>query len=80
MDKNPKKSSPKLTSAAAKALQDKKTSAIGKRLAASVLSQASASKETGQEMEALASQVLRNEQSTEQEKSFAASLIAQARK
>lgn len=80
MDKNTKKSSDKLTSQAAKALQDENTSAIGKKLAASVLSQAAKGKETGKEMEAVASKVLKSDHYSDQNKSFAGSIVSQSNK
>lgn len=80
MGKNTKKSSDKLTSQAAKALQDENTSAIGKKLAASVLSQAAKGKETGKEMEAVASKVLKSDHYSDQNKSFAGSIVSQSNK
>lgn len=77
---NTKQSSAKLASEAAKALQDDKTSAIGKQLAASVLSQAAKNKETGKEMEGIASKVLKSPHYSEQNKSFAGSLVSQSNK
>ena len=80
MGKNTKQSSTKLASAAAKALQDDKTSAIGKQLATSVSSQETKGKETGKDMEAIASKVLNSEHYSEQNKSFAGSLVSQSNK
>lgn len=80
MGKNNKQSSAKLASQAAKALQNDNTSAIGKKLAASVLSQAAKGKETGKEMEAVASKVLNNDRYSDQNKSFAGSIVSQANK
>lgn len=80
MDKNTKKTSSKLASKAAKALQDDKTSKIGKKLAGSVLAQADKDKETGADMENLASKVMRSKKYSEQNKSFAASVVSQANK
>ena len=78
MSHNKKQSSAELASAAARALQNDNTSAIGRRLAASVLSQAAKGKETGKEMEAIASQVLQNSHYSEQNRSFAGSLVSQS--
>lgn len=80
MGKNTKQSSARLASQAAKALQDGDTSAIGKKLAASVLSQAAKGKETGKDMEAVASKVLNSSHYSEQNKSFAGSIVSQSNK
>lgn len=80
MGKNTKRTSPKLASQAAKALQDDKTSKIGRQLAASALAQADKEKQTGPEMEAIASKVLRSNHYSDQNRSFAASLVSQSNK
>ncbi len=78
MGTNTKQSSAKLANEAARALQDDKTSAIGKQLAASVLSQAATGKETGKAMEGVASKGLKSDHYSDQNKSFAASLVSQS--
>ena len=57
---NKKTSSQKTSSKAAKILQDKNSSGIQKKLAGSVLSQADPDKQTGVEMETIASKVLQS--------------------
>ena len=78
MSKNPKTTSPALASQAAKVLRDKRTSNIGKILAAGVLSQAAEGKQTGTEMETIASRVLRSDHYSDLNRSFAASLVSQS--
>jgi hypothetical protein len=77
---NQKQSSPELASQAAKALQNENSSDIKKKLAASVVAQASTSKQTGAEMEAIVSEVMRSPKYSEETKSFAASLLSQSNK
>lgn len=67
-----------MASKAAKALADKGTSKIQKSLAASVLSQRSALKQTGAGMEDVASRVLRSNKYSDETKSFAASVLSQS--
>ena len=69
-----------MASKAAKALGDKNTSKIQKSLAASVLSQRSTSKQTGANMEEVASRVLQSYKYSDETKSFAASVLSQANK
>lgn len=77
---NSKKSSPSMTSLASASLRNKSTSKIQKQLAASVLSQANASHQTGKAMETLASSVLNSEKYSNATKSFAGSVLAQSDK
>jgi len=77
---NRKSSSHSLASEAGKALQDKTTSAVQKTLAASVISQYHNTKQTGAEMEDLASRVLQSDKYSDQTKSFAASVLSQSNK
>lgn len=77
---NRKSSGSYLTSKAAKALQDKTTSAVQKTLAASLLAQYHNTKQTGAKMEDLASRVLQSDKYSDQTKSFAASVLSQSNK
>lgn len=77
---NSKKSSPAVASQAAAALRDSSTSGIAKSLAASVLSQRQGTHQTGKDMEATASNVLKSPKYSDQTKAFAASIVSQANK
>ena len=77
---NSKRSSEKLASDAARTMTDPQASAIQKSLAAGVLAQRDASKQTGARMEDIASKVLRSDKYAEKTKSFAASLLSQSNK
>ncbi|HGW5509026.1 TPA: hypothetical protein ACNH1V_003118 [Citrobacter koseri] len=77
---NKKQSSPKLASQAAKALQNENSSEIKKKLAASVVAQARTGKQTGAEMETIASDVMKSSKYSEETKSYAASLLSQSNK
>lgn len=67
-----------MASKAAKALTDKGASKLQKSLAASVLSQRSAQKQTGANMEDVASKVLQSSKYSDKTKSFAASVLSQS--
>lgn len=77
---NKKQSSSNLASQAAKTLQNENASEIKKKLAASVVAQASTGKQTGAEMETIASNVMKSSKYSEETKSYAASLVAQSNK
>ena len=59
MSFNDKQTSESIASLASAVLLDAKASVIGKKLAGSALAQSSTNKQTGAEMESLASQILR---------------------
>ena len=80
MANNTKKTSPKVASQAAQALKDPNASAIQKSLAGSALSQSGTSNQTGGKMETTASKVLNSPKYSDQTKTFAASVFAQANK
>ncbi|MBG5894980.1 hypothetical protein KUA00_00515 [Proteus mirabilis] len=80
MTVNKKKSSKQLASQTAKIIQSKNASQIPKTLAASVISQSSSSKQTGVEMETIASNVLKNTKYSDKTKTFVASVLSQANK
>jgi hypothetical protein len=80
MAKNNKASSKAKVSQAAKTLSAENSSQIAKKLAASVLSQADPSKQTGAEMEEIASKVLLSPKYSEETKSLAGSVLSQANK
>lgn len=75
---NNKTSSSSMATKAAKALSRKDTSQIQKTLAASVLSQRTPGKQTGAELEDVASRVLQSEKYSSATKSFAASVLSQS--
>ncbi len=75
---NHKTSSKSMASKAAKASTDKGASKLQKSLAASVLSQRSAQKQTGANMEDVASKVLQSSKYSDKTKSFAASVLSQS--
>ena len=75
---NHKTSRKSMASKAAKALTDKGASKLQKSLAASVLSQRSAQKQTGANMEDVAFKVLQSSKYSDKTKSFAASVLSQS--
>lgn len=75
---NRKTSSIAMASRASKALNSSSSSKIPKSLAASVLSQRVASKQTGAAMEDIASRVLQSNKYSDETKSFAASVLSQS--
>ena len=75
---NRKTSSSSMASKASKALTNNNTSKIHLWGAASVLSQRSASKQTGAAMEDIASRVLQSNKYSDETKSFAASVLSQS--
>ena len=75
---NRKTSSSAMASRASKALNSISSSKIQKSLAASVLSQRVASKQTGSAMEDIASRVLQSNKYSDETKSFAASVLSQS--
>lgn len=77
---NKKVSSTQMASEAAKILRDEDSSAIAKKLAGSVLSQAVKSHETGKEMEKIASDVLKSDKYSDETKSLAGSVLSQSDK
>jgi len=80
MTKNTKQTSKKVASQAGKILQDKKSSAIQKTLAAGALSQTKSSNQTGKGMEAIASKVLKSDKYNATSKTLAGSIVAQSNK
>lgn len=60
MSINKKQSSPKLASQVAKALQNENSSEIKKKLVASVVAQTNTGKQTGAELETIASDVMKS--------------------
>ncbi|MDU8923639.1 hypothetical protein RYD26_01670 [Pasteurellaceae bacterium LIM206] len=77
---NPKQSSSKMASVAAKTLADPHSSKIQKSLSASVIAQSHTKKVTSDRMETMASKALSRESSSDLTKSLAASVLAQAEK
>lgn len=77
---NNKRSSAELASQAAKTLTNPQASNIQKSLAADVLSQRAPEKQTGSQMEDIASRVLQSNKYADKTKSFAASLLSQSNK
>ena len=77
---NNKRSSAKLASQAAKTLTNPQASSIQKSLAAGVLSQRAPKKQTGSQMEDIASRVLQSDKYTEKTKSFSAIMLSQSNK
>ncbi|MEZ2743793.1 hypothetical protein ACBQ16_01155 [Halopseudomonas bauzanensis] len=77
---NLKQTSSKIAKQAAETLRDPSASAIAKKLAGSVLSQSSSSKETGKAMESEASRVLLSSKYSEATKALAASALSQSNK
>lgn len=78
--KNPKVTSKSVASEAARTLQDPNASSVAKSLAASALSQRSASHQTGSQMEDLASKVLDSPKYSQGTKSLAGSVLSQSNK
>jgi hypothetical protein len=78
VSKNRKQSSPDVTHLAAVTLSNSRASDVAKRLAASVVAQASSSKQTGPELEDLASRVLQSEKYSDDTKTLAGSVLAQS--
>ena len=74
---NNKRSSAELASQAAKTLTNPQASNIQKSLAAGVLSQRAPEKQTGSQMEDIASRVLQSNKYADKTKSFADSLLSQ---
>lgn len=77
---NKNKSSPKLASQAAGSLQNENSSKIKRKLAASVVAKTHTGKQTGAEMETIASDVMKSSKYSEETKSYAASLLSQSNK
>ena len=77
---NSKTTSPKVGSLAGSVLQDPNASATAKRMAASALAQRQAGHQTGADLEDDAARVLRSEKYSDQTKTLAASVVAQANK
>lgn len=77
---NKKKTSDRIVTLAAETLQDPNASKIARRLAGSALAQSDGAKQTGAEMEDLASRVLRSDKYAEETKELAASVLSQANK
>ncbi len=80
MSFNPKQSSEKAGTLAAKVLSNPRASALQKMLAGSVLSQTHTLHQTSGEMEHIASRALQNKNSSATTKTLAASVLAQANK
>lgn len=80
MSINKKQTSKKLASQAAGVLANKNSSPLAKKLAALVLAQSNTTKQTGADIETLASDVLKSDQYDEKTKAFAASALSQANK
>ncbi len=78
--KNPKKTSKKVASKAARELTDPNTSKIRKSLAGSALAQKGTGKQTGSEMEDIASRVLQSEKYSDDTKELAGSVLSQSNK
>lgn len=80
MASNIKQTSNKVSSLASSILRDSHSSAIAKKLAGSALAQVGTDKESGKDMEQLASKVLSSEKYSEKTLTLAASVLAQANK
>lgn len=80
MAKNTKAFSGPLASEAAKVLRDPNASKVARSLAASVLSQAAGTKQTGAALEDVASKVLDSAKYSETTKSLAGSVLSQSNK
>jgi hypothetical protein len=78
MAKNTKQTSNRVASLAAETLQDANASQIQRRLAGSALAQSGGSKQTGAEMERIASNVLRSDKYAVDTKELAASILSQS--
>jgi hypothetical protein len=75
-----KKTSPRVASKAAKIINDPNASVIQKRLAGSALSQSRTRKQTGKEMETLASNVLSSGKYNKDTKTLAGTVLTQSNK
>ncbi|WP_374091064.1 hypothetical protein [Methylomicrobium lacus] len=80
MPKNTKQTSDPIVTLAAKKLQDPNASQIQHSLAGSALAQANSSKQTGAEMEHIASNVLKSTKYSAETKELAASVLSQSNK
>lgn len=80
MTKNTKQTSGAIASLAAGTLQDANASQIQRRLAGSALAQSGTSKQTGAEMETIASKVLSSDKYAHDTKTLAASVLSQSNK
>ena len=75
-----KKTSSKVSTQAAKTLNDKNSSKTAKSLAASALAQSRNKKQTGEKMEDLASKVMKSHKYNDDTKSLAGSVLSQSNK
>lgn len=80
MAKNTKQTSGAIASLAAGTLQDANASQIQRRLAGSALAQSGTGKQTGAEMETIASKVLSSDKYAPDTKTLAASVLSQSNK
>ena len=80
MSFNAKQSSEKLGTLAAKVLSNPRASALQKKLAGSVLSQAHTAHQTSGDMEHIAARALQDKKSSQTTRTLAASVLAQANK
>jgi hypothetical protein len=80
MVKNTKQTSHRVATLAAETLQDANASQIQRRLAGSALAQSGGSKQTGAEMEKVASNVLKSDKYAAETKELAASVLSQSNK
>lgn len=79
---NNKKSSKEMEELALKILADKNATKVAKQLAGSVLAQYNTKKETGKDMEQIASEIMKDKENSydSETKSLAASVLAQCNK
>jgi len=80
MSANTKKTSPSISSLAAKTLGDPDSSTIAKKLAGSALAQAQTGKQTGADLETLASKALQDRRLSDATQALAATVLAQSNK
>lgn len=80
MASNKKQTSKTVASLASETLNDKNSSEIAKKLAASALSQKDPNKQTGSKMEDIAAKVLKSQKYSDDTKTLAASLLSQSNK
>ena len=80
MPKNPKKTSSKIGKLASETIQKNSSSKVAKSVAASALSQRSAGKQTGAEMEKKVGKILASDNQAKKKKQLAASVLSQANK
>lgn len=80
MTKNIKQTSNRVATLAAETLQDANASQIQRRLAGSALAQSGCSKQTGAEMESIASKVMKSDKYAPETKELAASVLSQSNK